>query len=66
MTHRINNIYTFDIKYETSNWPFHLRLPFNSNILYSNLNNSNDLNQTQLNLPHWRPSSKLQKLYDKF
>jgi|ERR1044071_5917546 hypothetical protein len=63
MTNRINNIYTFDTEYETSDYLFHLRLPPNPNTPHSNNNNSN---QNQPHLPPWRPSPKLQRLYDKF
>ncbi len=63
MTHRINNIYTFDTEYETSDWPFHSRLPPNPDTPHSNLN---DLDRNQSHLPLWRPSPKLQRLYDNF
>src|SRR5436190_8369 len=68
MDHQINHIYTFDNEYETI-----LDLTPNQTINYDlNLNltpnNSNQTINTQNNpqLTYWRPSPKLQKLYDKF
>jgi len=62
MTHLINNIYTFDNEYETV-----LDLRTNNIIPPNNQNNNIQL-RPALNpsLIPWRPSSKLQRLYDKF
>ena len=66
--HQVHHIYTFDNEYETIlnltpdqvlNDDSDLNLP--SNRSNQNLNSQNNTQPT-----YWRPSSKLQKLYDKF
>jgi len=67
MTYQLNNIYTFNNEYETvldlssqpSNHP---------NIIPSNsdIPSQTNENQTHQQLSYWRPSSKLQRLYNRF
>ena len=75
MTHLIHHVYTFDNEYETV-------LDFSDPIIVNDDDIDNDLNSVLPILPdldqtdnlrnytsqlsHWRPSTKLQKLYDRF
>jgi len=70
MTHQLNNIYTFDNEHETIlDWSSHTNSPSNNpNIISPSDPNFDQTNQNQTHSQplHWRPSSKLQRLYNKF
>lgn len=67
MTHQINNIYIFDTNNDALNFHIsqlgpNLAPSSNSNEPDPNTNSNNQIDQ----LPYWRPSPKLQRLFDRF
>ena len=66
MNYQLHNVYTFDNKHETIlDWTD----SSNSAVITNNPPNQIQSIPDQTNLlqlSHWRPSSKLQRLYDKF